>query len=97
MLSPAPKCVCIDQEETKTAAWIEHKMTEASDQLETSSLKESIIHKAWVRWEEGLRLAHMQQEIGEATARMETTKGQPILMLRLTEGRHEQFETWTMQ
>jgi len=49
-----------------------------------------------VRWEEGLRLAHRQQEIGEATVRMETTNDQPILVLRLTEGEHEWFDAWTM-
>ena len=40
-------------------------MTEASGQLEVMPLKESIIWKAWARWEEGLRLAHRQWEIGE--------------------------------
>jgi len=58
------------------------------------SLKESTIWKAWVGWEEGLRLAHRQQEIGEATTRMETKGDQLILMLRLSKGEHEWLETW---
>jgi len=94
VLSPTPKCVWIDQEETKAAAWIKHKMTEALDRLKTISLKDSIIWKAWVGWEEGLRLAHRQQEIGEASTRLETTSDQPILTLRLSKGEHEQLETW---
>jgi len=28
---------------------------------------------------------------------MKTTSAQPILMLKLNEGKHEWFETWTMQ
>jgi len=69
-------------------------MTEALDQLKVVSLKESIIRKAWARWEEGLRLAHRQWEIGEAAMRMETASNQPILTLRLTKGEHEWLETW---
>ena len=69
-------------------------MIEASYWLEIISLNESIIWKAWVGWEEGLRLAHRQWEIGEATVRMETTDFQPILVLKLTEGECAQFETW---
>jgi len=81
-------------EETETMAWMECKATEAMDWLETISLKESLIWKAWVRWEEGLRLAHQKWEIGEATARMETMGHQPILTLKLTEGECTWFETW---
>ena len=92
--SPAPKHTQIDQEEDKAAAWITCKMTEALEWLEYISLKESVIWKAWIGWEEGLRLAHRQQEIGEAAARMETTSSQPILTLRLTEGEHGWFEAW---
>ena len=93
MLSPTPKHTWIDQEEDEAAAWIMHKTTEALDWLKYISLKESIIWKAWIGWEEGLRLAHRQQ-IGEAAARMETTSALPILMLRLTEGEHGQFKAW---
>ena len=71
-------------EKTETMAWMECKMAEAMDQLETISLKESVIWKAWVRCKEGLRLAHWQWEIGEAAARMETMGHQPILALKLT-------------
>jgi len=64
MSNPTPKCIQIDQEETEVVAWIEHKKSEALDQLKTISLKESIIWKALIGWEEDLRLAHRQQEIG---------------------------------
>ena len=85
-------------DETKVLANVaDHfQETEASEQLETISLKESIIWKAWVRWKEGLRLAHRQWGIGEAAARMETSSQQPILALKLTKGKHEQFKAWTM-
>jgi len=46
----------------RVGTWMECKMTEASGQLEVMPL---IIWKAWARWEEGLRLAHRQWEIGE--------------------------------
>ena len=85
------------QEEAEMGAWMEHKTTEASDQFKIISLKESILWKAWSRWEEGLRFAHKQQDIGEAAVRMETTSDQPILTLKLTRGKHEQFETWRGQ
>jgi len=68
------------QEETELGAWMENKRTETSDPLELVSLKESIIRKAWVGWEEGLKLSHRQQEIGEVAARMETASNQPILI-----------------
>ena len=55
----------VDQEETDTAAWVEWQATEASNRLEYVSLQESIIRKSWAGWEEGMRLAHRQQEIGE--------------------------------
>jgi len=42
---------------------MEHKVTEALDWLEVVSLKELIIQKAWTGWDEGMRLAHRQQEI----------------------------------
>ena len=74
--------------------WMEHKMTKASGRLVVMSLKELIIWKAWTGWEEGLRLAHRQREIGEAATRMETMGDQLILMLKLSEGEHEQLETW---
>jgi len=77
-------CVIDSQEEAETRAWMEHKMTEALDQLEIMSLKELIIWKAWAGWEEGLRLSHKQWEIGEAAAKMQTTSDQLILMLKLT-------------
>ena len=64
MSSPTPKCVWIDQEQTETAAWVEWQATEASNQLEHISLQESIVWKAWARWEEGMRLAHREWEIG---------------------------------
>ena len=67
--------------EDEMGTWMECKMTEALGQLEVMSLKESIIGKAWARWEEGLRLAHRQWEIGEAATRMETMGDQPILVL----------------
>jgi len=70
MLSPTPKHVWIDQEETEMAAWVKWQVTKASDWLEHISLQESIIWKAWAGWEEGMRLAHRQQEIGEAAMRM---------------------------
>jgi len=35
------------QEEAEMEAWMENKMTEASDWLEVMSLKEIIIEKAW--------------------------------------------------
>jgi len=39
-------------------------------------------------------LAHRQQEIGEATTRMETMSDQPILTLKLSKGEDEWLETW---
>jgi len=45
-------------------------MTKATHWFKNISLKESIVWKAWPGWEEGLRLAHRQQEIGEAATRM---------------------------
>ena len=77
------------QEEAETEAWMEHKMTKASDWLQVVALKESIIKKAWGRWEDGLRLAHKQRKIGEATVRMKTTSEQLILVLKLTEDEHK--------
>jgi len=68
-----------------------NKMTKALDWLEVNSLKESIIWKAWARWEEGVRLAHRKREIGEAAMRMETLSNQPILTHKLSEGEHEQL------
>jgi len=95
---PMSKCMWVkSQKEAEMMAWMEQKMTKASDELKIVSLKESIIWKAWVRWEEGLRLAHRQQEIGEAAARMETMYHQPILVLKLTEGEHAWFEMWRRQ
>jgi len=84
----------INQEETEMAAWVEWQATEASDQLKHISLQESIIQKAWAGWEEGMRLAHRQQEIGEAAVRMQTTSEQLILMLKLGEGENEWYRTW---
>jgi len=81
-------------EEDKTGEWTECKMTEASGQLEVVSLKKLLIQKAWAGWEEGLRLAHRQWGIGEATTRMETMSDQPILTLKLSKGEHEWLETW---
>jgi len=63
----------VDQEEMDMAAWVEQQATEASAQLEYVSLQESIVRKAWAGWEEGMRLTHRQQAIGEAAARMQTT------------------------
>jgi len=63
------------------------------DQLELISLQESIVHKALARLEEGNRLAHRQQEIGEAAMRMQTTGEQPILMLKLSEDESEWYKT----
>ena len=76
------------------AAWIEQQMTEASDWLELISLQESIIQKAWARWEEGMRLAHRQWETGEAGMRMKPTGEQPILMLKLGKGESEWYRMW---
>jgi len=81
-------------EEDEMGMWMECKMTEALDQLEFISLKESIIRKAWDGWEEGLRLAHRQWEIGEATMRVETVSDQLILTLKLSEGECGWLETW---
>ena len=94
MSSPTPKCILIEQEEAETVAWIKHKMTKALDQLELISLQESIIQKAWARWEEGLRIAHRQWEIGEAAMRMKTTSEQPILALKLSEGESKWYRMW---
>ena len=94
MLSPITKHMQVDQEETKTAAWIKRQVTKASDWLEYMSLKESIIWKAWAGWEEGMRLAHRQWEIGKEAARMQTTGEQLTLMLKLGEGENEQYRTW---
>ena len=55
----------VNQEETDMAAWVERQATEASNWLEYVSLQELIIRKSWAGWEEGMRLAHRQQEIGE--------------------------------
>ena len=97
-LEPMSKHMHVEsQKEAKMGAWMERKMTKASDQLEIITLKGSVIQKAWARWEEGLRLAHRQQEIGEAAARMETMYHQPILVLKLTEGEHAWFEMWRRQ
>jgi len=40
------------------------------------------------------RLAHKQQQIGEASMRIKTTSERPILMLKLTKDKHEQLEMW---
>ena len=79
--------MCVESwEGDEMGAWMECKVSETLDQLIVISLKELIIWKAWTGWEEGLRLAHRQQEIREAAARMETVSNQPILTLKLTEG-----------
>ena len=70
-------------------AWMEHKTTEASDQLKLMSLQESVIHKAWDGWEDGLRLAHKQWQIEEADVRIKTMTEQPIPVLKLTEDEHK--------
>jgi len=62
--------------------------------LEYVSLKESIFRKSWAGWEEGMRLAHRQQEIGEAAARMQTTGEQLTLVLKLGEGEKEWYRAW---
>jgi len=72
-------------------------MTEALDQLKIVSLQELVIWNAWVRWEEGLRLAYRQWEIGEAAARMQTTCAQLILILKLNEGKSKQYKAWRRQ
>jgi len=69
MSSPVAKCMRIDQEETEMAAWVKWQVTKAADQLEHVSLQEYIVWKAWAGWEEGMRLAHRQREIGEAAVR----------------------------
>ena len=94
MSSPIAKCMQANQEETETAAWVKRQVTEASDQLEYVPLQESIVWKAWAGWEEGMRLAHRQWEIGEAAARMQTTSEQQTLMLKLGEGENEQYRMW---
>ena len=83
MLSPIPKYMCINQEETK-----------ASDQVEHVSLQESIVWKVCSGWEEGMRLAHRQREIGEAAMRMQTTSEQLTLVLKLGEGEKERYRAW---
>jgi len=84
----------VDQEETETATWIKQQATEASNQLEYVPLQESIVWKAWAGWEEGMRLAHRQQEIGEAATRMQTTSEQLTLVLKLGEGGKEWYRAW---
>ena len=86
MLSPVAKCMQVNQEETEMAAWVNWQVTEASGQLEYVPLQESIVRKAWTGWEEGMRLSHRQQEIGKAAMRMQTTREQLMLMLKLGEG-----------
>src|SRR5882724_13469163 len=66
--SPVAKHMQVDQEETDTAAWVERQATKARNRLEYVSLQESMIRKSWAGWEEGMRLAHRQWEIGEAAA-----------------------------
>jgi len=82
------------QEAAEMGAWMEHKITKASDWLKIVTLKELIIRKSLARWEEGLRLAHKQWEIGEAAVRMETMSDHPILMLKLSDGEHKWLEAW---
>jgi len=84
-------------EEDEMGVWMDCKTTEVSDWFKVISLKESIIWKAWARWEEGLRLAHRQWEIGGATTGMETMSNQPMLTLKLSKGEHEWLETWKRQ
>jgi len=93
-LSPIAKCMRVDQEETKTATRIDRQATEASNQLEYMPLQESIVWKAWAGWEEGMRLAHRQWEIGEAAVRMQTTGEQLTLVLKLGEGEKERYRAW---
>jgi len=84
----------VDQEEMDTAAWVKQQATKASDRLKYVSLQESIVRKAWAGWEEGMRLTHRQQAIGEAATKMQTTSEQLTLVLRLGEGEKEQYRAW---
>jgi len=100
--SPVAKHMRVDKEETDMAAWVEWQATEATNQLEYVSLQESIIRKSWAGWEEGMRLAHRQQEIGEAAVRMQTTGEQLTLVLKLGEGKRSSIgcggdTTWGRQ
>ena len=76
------------------AAWIERQATEASDWLEYVPLQECIVRKAWAVWEEGMRLAHRQWEIGKAAVRMQTTGEQLTLVLKLGKGEKEWYRAW---
>jgi len=84
----------VDQEETDTAAWVEQQATKATNWLENVSLQESIVRKSWAGWEEGMRLAHRQWEIGKAAAMMQTTSEQLTLVLKLGEGEKERYRVW---
>ena len=53
------------------------------------SLQALVVQKAWAGWEEVLRLAHRQQEIGEAATRMQTISEQLILVLKLSKGENK--------